>query len=681
MNRKTPSKCFASVFVLVLMLMPVALVTAAFLGRAPALAQDAGKTAVPDLAKVKQEEAREKLERLEEAMDRLSRALMQNEPQNAAKLKLAFREARDHLLREGMDRVVKYLSDRKLDRAIEEQGQLKVNLEELLSILLEKDIDPRELLKHIRRVRDVVQTIDKVIQDETSEKMSSDDAEQAGASSDALKNDLAALEELIRRQKEVEKSSKEPETATKDGLGKLAPEEDAIRGEAQKLREGDAKRAEEAKASPPGEPKSEQPNQPGQPSQPGQPVPGGEPAQPGQPQPPPDGAQGTAKPEPPPARPEEVLDRKKLQEAEKALAAAAEHMRQGDAPKSATKAAEARALLEEATAQAREKLDRLRAARAFKEMKDAQDGTKKETDTIAQKMRETPPLISTPEGGVPGKQDVEAAAEDMKDASQGLGQGKPRSASKAQAKSLDKLKKGREKSEDALEELQKALRDRILAYLREKFTKMLNDQRAITRETKSLDLKLRALQATSAAKGSASFEIDRKDRQLAETLAGRETSLTLIADDVIDLLSEDGTTLVFPGVVEEIKLDLVNVNGLLSRIQTGDRTQHVQGEIEAALEDILKALEQAQRTPPPPNPNQGRGSKSGAGPLLPLSSELKMVRALQQRVNERTKAFDLKRKPEAELGPEERLQLGVTQKKQGQVESMLRKLKDAAGEQ
>ncbi len=659
-------------------------------------AQPVPQPQAPDLAKVKEEEAREKLERLEETMDRLSRLLSQTEPQNAAKLKLAFRESRDRLLREGMDRIVKYLKERKLDRAIEEQGQVKVNLEEILSILLEKDIDPRELLKHIRRLRDLVQALDKVIEDETGEKMASDDADQSGASSEALSKDLDTLEDLIRREKEIEKAARaareanDPDDPVVKALAKLESEQEKVRGETAKLREGDEKREAEQRA---GAEKKAAPAQPGDPGQPGQPPrpaePGApprpvEPGQPGQPeQPGQPGQPGQpAQPEPPPPTPESVLDKKALARAEKAMASAEDAMAKADAPRASARTSEARAALEESVLAGKEKLERLRAQRNFKSLEEAQDTTKKETDLLAGKMQETPPLVATPEGNVPGQSEVQAASGDMQEASQSLGQGKAGKASRSQAESLDKLGAGREKAEEALEELQRALRDRLLAYLREKFTKMLNDQRVTTRETRSLDLRLRALKAVSGANASSPLEpeIERKDRQLAENLAGRESAIAVLADDVIDLLAEDGTTLVFPGVVEEIKADLANVSGLLSRIQTGERTQHIQGEIEAALEDILHALEVAQKSPPPPNPGQGRGSKSGAGPLLPLSSELKMVRALQARVNERTRAFDAVRKPAGELAPEEKIQLNAIAKKQKDVEGMLRKLREAAGE-
>jgi hypothetical protein len=359
---------------------------------------------------------------------------------------------------------------------------------------------------------------------------------------------------------------------------------------------------------------------------------------------------------------------------------ASEGMRAGDQESSAREASRAREALEEAIGVVKDRLDRLRAKQDFKQLKGDQDSTREKTDDLVQRMREPPPLVGTPEEGVPGRNDVQGASEDMESASQGLGGGRPARASRSQKKALDRLREGREKVEDALEALQQAFRDRLLAYLREKFTRMLNEQRLITRDTTSLDLKLRALRAALPEGSSAEPEIARADRQLAQSLCHREEALSLLADDVLDVLTEDGTTLVFPGVVGQIRGDILNVAGLLSRIQTGERTQYIERQIESAIEDILRALDEAQRNPPPPNPSQGRQSPSGAGPLLPVSTELKLVRALQARVNERTRDFDRSRPAEGTLDPEDKLQVDAIAKKQKEVEGMMRDLSRAIGE-
>ncbi|MGQ9592793.1 MAG: hypothetical protein ACUVYA_21145, partial [Planctomycetota bacterium] len=374
------------------------------------------------------------------------------------------------------------------------------------------------------------------------------------------------------------------------------------------------------------------------------------------------------------------LDRSSLERAAGHMARASDAMRSGDASRARSEASRAREALEDAAARGRDALERLRALKDLSHLKAEQDSTKEKAEAIAKRMEESPPLVSSPEGGVPGRPDVEKAAGDMGSASENLAGGRPGRASRSQKNAIDGLRSAREKVEEALEALQRAFRDRLLAYLRDRFQRMLIEQRAVSRETKSLDLKLRALRVASASAATpVDPELDRGDRQLAQSLSQREGRISLLADDVLDVLAEDGTTLVFPGIVEEVQRDVLDVAALLARIETGERTQYLQSHIASAIEDILRALEEAQRSPPPPDPSRGRSSRSGAGPLLPLSAELRMVRALEARVCERTRAFDEAR-PGDPLDPESKLRLDAISKKQKEVERMLRRLAEAAGE-
>src|SRR5690606_9698377 len=115
----------------------------------------------------------------------------------------------------------------------------------------------------------------------------------------------------------------------------------------------------------------------------------------------------------------------------------------------------------------------------------------------------------------------------------------------------------------------------------------------------------------AAARSGSAAEIDRRDRQAAIALASREEDLRVIAGDIVDLLTEVGSTVVFPELVAEIGEDLGNLHGKLERIETGALTQRIQKEVEEACEEILAALEQAQKNAAPPNPNQGRSNPSG----------------------------------------------------------------------
>jgi hypothetical protein len=666
----------------------------------PMAAQEPGRAGAvppsPDLARVKQEEALKDLHKLEEAMDRLAALLARSEPQNAAKLAEAFRKSRQTMVREKMERILAYLKDRKLDRAIETQGEVRVNLQEILDILLEKDMDPRELLKHLRRLRDILERLDAVVREETAEKLASDEAEQAGAESQALAEDLALLEGLIREEKALEQESRDPARLADGKLPELAPRQKAVREATEALRKKERERQERREAeaarqkSPPGggrpgehdhdhdhdhDHEHDHDHDHDHEREAGHERPRGE--EPGRG----DAREGDGAP----LEPGAVLDGEKLAEAAAAMEGAEAALSSGAAGAAQRQTTAARAALEEAIGRAEERLQRLRLRRDFAKMKAEQDATREKTDDLAARMAEPPPLVATPEGDVPGREEVAQASGEMRDASQELGQGRPGRASRSQARALDRLNRGRERTEEALEQLQQAFRERLLAYLREKFGYMLAEQRSITQATRSLDLKLKALRLRGSELGSpgsgSAPEIERRDRQLAESLSAREGELMAVSEDILDLLQEDGTTLVFPQVVGEIRADLENVKGLLSRIETGELTQSIQRDIEKAIEEILAALEEAYKKPPPPNPNQGREGQSGTSPLLARSSELKMVRALQLRVNQRTRDFDLGRDPSGEaveeLSPAKKLQVDEIARKQKQVEEILRQI--AAG--
>ena len=131
----------------------------------------------------------------------------------------------------------------------------------------------------------------------------------------------------------------------------------------------------------------------------------------------------------------------------------------------------------------------------------------------------------------------------------------------------------------------------------------------------------------------------------------------------------------------ELKADLEQTSELLDNLQTGDSTRMIQKDIEDTVSEILAALEDAAKKPPPPSPNKGREKKNqnSSAPLLAKSAELKMVRALQLRVNRRTSRFDTARKS-VDLSSEARSQLREIGRKQKEVEKLLRKIARSVGQ-
>ena len=593
-----------------------------------------------ELGKIKQEQAREKLEGLEEKMERLARLLSRTDPQNAQKLRAAFRASRERLVREGMDRIIQFLNAKKLDRAIEDQRIISESLRELLAILLEKDINPRELLRHIRGIRKTLEDIDSIVQEESSEKIASAQAVEAESEIGKLSESLARLDDLVREERSIEAATTKPAR-----LKELALKQDDVRAKTETLQTESRSGAANSKA-------------------------GG-------------GKSGTTDSS------DAGLDSKSLSAAATAMKQAAEAMAlgSGNAAEAGEQAKRAREQLEVARKDAEEKLDRLRDKRDFAKLKKDQEQTIDKTKDVLDRMKKTPPLVYSPDGGMPGRESVAEASSSMQSASEDLASGDASSAERSQDEALKQLDQGRQEVEQTLEALQRALRERILSYLRERFALMLKRQQKISAETRSLDARLRALSAevpTTEANAIAETptetarEFDRKDLQKAKGLSRREGALALICEDLGDLLVEDGTTLVFPRIVGELKNDLDNVLGRLVAVQAGALTQRIQREIQATIEEVLAAIKEAQRSPPPPNPNQGRSSKSGAGPLLPTSAELKMIRSMQQRVNNRTRGFDLDRS-NGRLNLDEKRQTKLIANRQKEIEDLFRKVARALG--
>ncbi|MCH2581850.1 MAG: hypothetical protein MK133_11735, partial [Planctomycetes bacterium] len=365
----------------------------------------------------------------------------------------------------------------KLDRAVQLQKKVESDLRAVLDLLLERELDPRKLLKEIRRVRKILEDLDKVIEEETSEKIDSEEAEQAGADAKELKETLARLEALVRKENGIEKDAanaadqktRKEVGGRQGGIRKQTGEllgEDQERGK--RARERALEDKHDAPDHPPGEPHEDEEKHERRPTEAGQ-----------------------------------VLDPGKMKqaiEAMKAAEAALSAEGQEGRGQAAARAAEARQALEEAIKSSDQKLDEGRGKRDFPGMKKEQDGTKEKTGALLEKLSKRIPGVFSPDGGIPGKADVAKASEKMSGASGSLSGGKAGKAAGEQEEAIENLEKGREKVEDTLEALQEAFRNQLIAYLKQKFTYMLAEQKSASNSTRSLDLKLRALRLAAGEK-------------------------------------------------------------------------------------------------------------------------------------------------------------------------------------
>ncbi len=127
----------------------------------------------------------------------------------------------------------------------------------------------------------------------------------------------------------------------------------------------------------------------------------------------------------------------------------------------------------------------------------------------------------------------------------------------------------------------------------------------------------------------------------ASRLSNKESQIVVEVDKALQLLHEDGTAVAFPEAIEQMREDMQQVVQRLARAKVGKITQGIEEDILAALKDMIEALKKAQKDL---EDKKSQKNKPGAGqaqdpPLVDILAELRMIRALQMRVNKRTDRY------------------------------------------
>lgn len=229
---------------------------------------------------------------------------------------------------------------------------------------------------------------------------------------------------------------------------------------------------------------------------------------------------------------------------------------------------------------------------------------------------------------------MERAMERLKQAQQRMQQAKKKLEEAKREPALEKQEQALRELEQAKAELERILRqlreeelERMLVLLEARFRKMLKNQIAVYDETKSLA-------ATEADAPAHELEI------VSGRLRRREESIVHEADRALILLREDGTSVAFPVALEQTRDDMVTVAHRLGDVRLGVLTQGLEEDIIEALEETLDALQQALKELREQRSRQQKGKgQPGEQPLVDQLAELRMIRALQNRVNSRTQRY------------------------------------------
>ncbi len=123
-------------------------------------------------------------------------------------------------------------------------------------------------------------------------------------------------------------------------------------------------------------------------------------------------------------------------------------------------------------------------------------------------------------------------------------------------------------------------------------------------------------------------------------LSSRERGIVRDVEEALRLLREEGSAIAMPEALTQVRDDMVQIENRLGQGKTEVLTQAIETDVIKELEEILdafkKAKERAENQKKPPSPSNGEPQDP---PLIERLAELRMIRALQLRVNRRTDRY------------------------------------------
>jgi len=232
------------------------------------------------------------------------------------------------------------------------------------------------------------------------------------------------------------------------------------------------------------------------------------------------------------------------------------------------------------------------------------------------------------------KKKIQEAIENMKKAEDEIAKNNRPDADDQASKAIKNLEDAKKKLEDLIRQLREEELERVLAALINRCQKMLQMQ---------IDVLGGTLKVQGQIEGRKGVP-DRTDKQDSIALSDEEEKIVQEATKAIEMLEAEGSAVAFPEVFQQIREDMKHVKRRLGNTDVGDVTVTIEQDIIETLRDMIKALEKAKKdlddkkNPPqppkdqPPQPPQDQK-------LLDKIAELKMLKAMQVRVNSRTDLY------------------------------------------
>lgn len=264
-----------------------------------------------------------------------------------------------------------------------------------------------------------------------------------------------------------------------------------------------------------------------------------------------------------------------------------------------------------------------------------------------------------PDQQLPGQKQVEDAVRDQNNAKKNIDKDKNEDASKNQDDAIKKLEEVRKQWEELLRQLREEELKRLLEALQVRCQRMLAIQIEVYDGTVRVD---KAIAQNPDKKPS------RPEEQRSLQLSDREQMIVAEASKALQLLETEGSAVAFPEAFSQVHDDARDVARRLGKADVGTVTQGIEQDIISTLKEMIEALEKAKQELQNKQQNQqGQQGQQGNRSLIDLLAELKMIRSMQVRVNNRTLAYARQYTGEQARDPDIQRELGNLAQRQQKI--------------
>jgi len=231
------------------------------------------------------------------------------------------------------------------------------------------------------------------------------------------------------------------------------------------------------------------------------------------------------------------------------------------------------------------------------------------------------------EGGVPRNR-IEDAKDSQSKAVQKIDKNERQDAVPDQEDAKTKLEQARKRLEEILRQMREEEIERVLADLQKRCEKMLQMQEIVNAGTKQIHAHIASL-----------GKPERDDELGSRRLGEDQDKIIAEADLAISVIEAEGTAVAFTEVFHQVRNDMMQVSRRLGRVTINDETLAIEEDIVTTLKEMIEALKKQQQEQRDRKQSQQNNGNPSPQELIDKLAELRMIRAMQVRINNRTQQY------------------------------------------